>query len=340
MTLDASFNRKLFLGHDASLGSKLYVVGDASLNSKLFVGSDVSLGSKLYVVGDVSLNSRMFVGQDVSLGSKLCIMGNVGIGAGTNTAEYRLDVCGNMRIFESVGTRATATEGSLILEHSDASGVSSIMFKSKNAANDFAYIQYEENGGLGLQANGSEKGVFTIGTENDPTTTTINDTISLFPGAGSGFVGVNTKLPLRNFDVSGGMRVSGDASLNSRVYTRFLGQSYGTVIGASTTIAFPLNRFYFISVATAITITLPTIPVGPEVYEVTFRRATASAATTFNSTTGQNIFTGYYQNAITGSVTGSGTTSVVYGRSGSNPFATTFTFIAYNDGTNVGWFEI
>jgi len=65
----------LFVGGDASLNSKLYLVNDASLNSRLFVGGDASLNSKLYVVGDASLNSRLFVGGDASLNSKLYVAG-------------------------------------------------------------------------------------------------------------------------------------------------------------------------------------------------------------------------------------------------------------------------
>jgi hypothetical protein len=67
-------NSKLFVGSDASFGSKLYVVNDVSLNSKLFVGQDVSLNANLYVVKDASFNSRLFVGQDVSLNANLYVV--------------------------------------------------------------------------------------------------------------------------------------------------------------------------------------------------------------------------------------------------------------------------
>jgi UDP-3-O-[3-hydroxymyristoyl] glucosamine N-acyltransferase len=379
LTLDASFNRKLFLGHDASLGAKLYVVGDASLNSKLFVGSDVSLGSKLYLTGDASLNnklfvghdvslgsklyltgdaslnSRLFVGSDVSFGSKLCVGGNIGIGAGTENTAYKLDVCGNMRIFESVGTVASATAGSLIFEHADASGVSSIMFKSRNAANDYAYIQYEENGGLGLQANGSEKGVLTIGIENDPTLATVDDVISLFPAGGQGFVGINTKDPLRSLDVNGGMTVSGDASLNSSVFINRLTTSFTTFNTTPFTIASVLtmtsNYLYTGVNTTAITINLPTIPLGVDTYRITIRRTLVvliqqanSGNTTFTSTntifpSNKTLYILY--GGSTGNLPGPAAgTTVVYASSTKGFQATDFTFIGVNNGTTVGWYEV
>jgi len=53
-----------------------------------------------------------------------------------------------MRIFETTGSVAGTSTGSLVLEHGDASGVSSIVFRSvNNASSDYAYIQYNENTG-------------------------------------------------------------------------------------------------------------------------------------------------------------------------------------------------
>jgi hypothetical protein len=143
------------------------------------------------------------------------------------------------------------------------------MFKSKNAENDFAYIQYEENGGLGLQANGSEKGVLTIGIENDPLTTTIDDVISLFPAGGQGFVGINTKDPLYTLDVSGSVSMK---SLNT-VPIVLAG------VGPHT-LTFPLNNTYIFTNATAaaIAVTLPTLAGAQTSGLITFRKTGSIAA--------------------------------------------------------------
>jgi len=135
-----------------------------------------------------------------------------------NNRFYTLDVCGGFLangssvIYEPVGSTAGANSGSLTLLHGDASGSSSIMFKSVNDPLDYAYIEYDENvtGSTGLNY-----GLMTIGIENDAgSTTTQADRLSLFPSGGQGFVGVNTKTPLYSLDVSGTLNTNADASMN------------------------------------------------------------------------------------------------------------------------------
>jgi hypothetical protein len=95
ITTDASFNKRILVGSDVSLGGRLFVMGttafsdaittDASFNKRLLVGSDVSLGGRLFVQGttafsdaittDASFNKRILVGSDVSLGGRLFVMG-------------------------------------------------------------------------------------------------------------------------------------------------------------------------------------------------------------------------------------------------------------------------
>jgi hypothetical protein len=76
---DASFNSRIFIGGDASLNSNLYVVKDSSFNGRIFVGGDASLNSNLYVVKDSSFNGRIFVGGDASLNSKLFVKGDASL---------------------------------------------------------------------------------------------------------------------------------------------------------------------------------------------------------------------------------------------------------------------
>jgi hypothetical protein len=142
------------------------------------------------------------------------------VGVNTKTPQFSLDISGNLRasgnttfnsgifINETVGTRiptTSATTGTITLTHSDASGASSIFFKStNNSPSDYAYIQYEENVG-----GTSERGLLTIGCENDDSSDNQADRISLFCSRGRGFVGINTKEPGYHLDVSGSINATG-----------------------------------------------------------------------------------------------------------------------------------
>jgi hypothetical protein len=128
-----------------------------------------------------------------------------------NNNFYTLDICGGFLangssvIYEASGSVATANRGTLTLLHGDASGSSSIMFKSVNDHSDYGYIEYDENV---TGSTGVNYGLMTIGIENDAgSNTTQADRISLFASGGTGFVGVNTKTPQTSLDVSGQMRI-------------------------------------------------------------------------------------------------------------------------------------
>jgi hypothetical protein len=135
-----------------------------------------------------------------------------------NNSFYTLDICGGFLangssvIYEPVGSVATANRGTLTLLHGDASGSSSIMFKSVNDPTDYGYIEYDENV---TGSTGYHYGLMTIGIENDAGSNTAQaDRISLFASGGNGFVGVNTKTPLYSLDVSGTLNTNADASIN------------------------------------------------------------------------------------------------------------------------------
>jgi hypothetical protein len=139
----------------------------------------------------------------------------VGLGIAPSTT-FELDVSGQVRIFELVGSDVSSnlSNGSLILEHADGSGCSSIMFKGPNTATngDYAYIKYQDNESSGL--NSGNRGLLTIGIENDASSNPIiNDSISLYAAGGLGYVGVNTKAPTAALDVVGDLKVSSLSSL-------------------------------------------------------------------------------------------------------------------------------
>ena len=137
-----------------------------------------------------------------------------------NNNFYTFDICGGFLsngssvIYEATGSKASANSGSLTLLHGDASGSSSIMFKSVNDPLEYGYIQYEENA---VGSTGFHYGLMTIGIENDAGSgsyTAQADRVSLFPSGGTGFVGINTKTPLYSLDVSGILNTNANASIN------------------------------------------------------------------------------------------------------------------------------
>jgi hypothetical protein len=103
--------------------------------------------------------------------------GNIGIG--TNSPSSKLHV------YEASGTPAGANAGTIILDHNNNGGASSITFRSKiNIGSDYAYIQYQDAttvGGTGESAR------FIIGTQNDA-----DDHILLLPSGNVGIGGATT----------------------------------------------------------------------------------------------------------------------------------------------------
>jgi hypothetical protein len=118
--------------------------------------------------------------------------GDVGIGI-TPTVK--------LHIYESTGTGASTTTGSVIIQHGDSGGVSSIMFPSAgNAGSDYAYIQYQDSTTPGAAG---ETARLRIGIANDSTDHLILES--------SGNVGVNVATPSSyDLQVSGTIGATGD----------------------------------------------------------------------------------------------------------------------------------
>ena len=76
---------------------------------------------------------------------------------------------GKLHIYEPTGTSHGVNVGTLILDHGNSGGSSSIVFPSRvNNTSDYAYITYNENyGEAGVSS--SENGVLLLGAENDGT---------------------------------------------------------------------------------------------------------------------------------------------------------------------------
>ncbi len=109
----------------------------------------------------------------------------------------------SLHIFEPTGTTRTGNDGTIVLQHGNNGGMSSIVFRSAaNAGSDHAYIQYEDD----ASGNGAtnENGLLTIGIENDVPGTVWQDDIAIMS---SGYVGVGTTAPANDLHVAGGVRI-------------------------------------------------------------------------------------------------------------------------------------
>ncbi|MDB6134046.1 MAG: hypothetical protein JWM59_2289 [Verrucomicrobiales bacterium] len=103
--------------------------------------------------------------------------GNLGIGA--------TDVPARLTLGEISGTPANQNGGTMVLDHENTGGASSIVFRSKgNRGSDFGYLQYQDAATLN---GGGEAAVLTLGISNDA-----DDHIALMP---SGNVGIGTTSP-------------------------------------------------------------------------------------------------------------------------------------------------
>ena len=126
--------------------------------------------------------------QDLVLDGK----GNIGIGSSVPQAK--------LNIRELTGTPATALKGTLLLDHEDAGGASSIVFSSRvNRGSDYAFIEFRDKN---PSINDIEAALLTIGMQND-----VNDHIALMP---SGNVGIGTMTPGAKLTVSGANNASKD----------------------------------------------------------------------------------------------------------------------------------
>jgi len=129
-----------------------------------------------------------------------------------NNPLHRLTIAGkslfngSLNIIEASGTIAGASTGSIMIDHENNGGASSIVFRSKvNRDNDFGYIQYQDSSSVGASG---ENARLIIGTQNET-----EDNLILQPNNGN--VGIGTNTPSQKLTVQGNMVVSGFINANN-----------------------------------------------------------------------------------------------------------------------------
>jgi hypothetical protein len=163
-------------------------------------------GAKLQVAGSAIINNDLGVSGSATVGTGLSVSN------------------GKITINESTGTPASATNGTLVLNHLNNGGTSSIVFPSRqNNNNDYGYIQYTDT----VDAIGTEKSLLTIGVENDQSGNNEDSIKFRLNGAdrvtisGEGDVNING-----NLNLIGTSSLYPPAALTSNT-TTLSGQAYG-----------------------------------------------------------------------------------------------------------------
>jgi hypothetical protein len=194
LTIQGNLNESKDPGSGITYGGLVALKGNAPQID--FIDNDTNHGDWAIHVND----GRMYFIREPWEHEDLVLDGKGNIGIGSSGPQAKLN------IREITGTPATALKGTLLLDHEDAGGASSIVFSSRvNRGSDFAFIEYRDrNEALQLDPNvpyREEASLLTIGVHNDA-----EDHIALMP---SGNVGIGTTTPGFKLDVNGSVRLGG-----------------------------------------------------------------------------------------------------------------------------------
>jgi len=166
------------------VGDKISLHGQSTSNYGFGIQS-----SLLQLYSDSSGADIAFgYGSSTNFTERMRVKGNGYVGIGTSSPT------GPLQINETTGTQAGAYNGTLTLEHQNAGGASSIVFRSKtNLGSDYGYIQYQDDSSVG---GAGEQARLVIATQNDA-----DDYVILQPTTGR--VGIGTMSPVVQLDVRG-----------------------------------------------------------------------------------------------------------------------------------------
>ncbi len=132
------------------------------------------------------------------------------VGIGTASPSGRLNVA------EATGTVHGPDQGTVIIDHDDNGGASSLVFRSKvNRGSDYGYIQYQDDTTIG---GAGESARLIIGTSNDP-----DDHIILQPTGNVGIGIIGSPTPVYKLDVQGDIRSSNAIYANANNAKYFQG---------------------------------------------------------------------------------------------------------------------
>jgi hypothetical protein len=269
MKTNATERLRIMSGGNVGIGtsspaSKLTIVGTAEADLVPFISATTSStnnnGSWLYATSFYSPSrtnsgSRVahFWGQSGTTGNSaghsfyyggnnsasnyvgLGFLGNNDVLVVTNSGKVGIGTIptAKLHLYESTGLSSET----IYLEHGNAGGTSSIMFKSSADGTDYGYIQYADDG----SGNGStnENGLLTIGVQNDGYNTNVVDDIAILP---SGSVGMGTQSPQGMLHVEASGRTVGVFNRTTDdgtvVSIRQDGTEEGTISVSGTTVSY------------------------------------------------------------------------------------------------------
>ena len=149
-------------------------------------------GPSLSISHDHSVSTYNIVEINKNNSRVLTLANNGNLGIGTDVPEAGL------HLYEATGTSRGANQGTIIIDHGDNGGSSSIVFRSNVArGSDYGFIQYQDRYG----ASGESARLIIGATDNN------DDHIIL---QSSGNVGVSNNYPADKFHVSGNILASGN----------------------------------------------------------------------------------------------------------------------------------
>ncbi len=196
------------------------------------VGNSIAAGGLFNVSSSsaVSTGTLAYIGSTGANTGTVAMISNAGTGLGlrinddgtdADATPIAYDAIGNLglgtalpsvklHIYEAPGTTLSGSTGSLILEHGDNGGQSSILFKSKsNTGSDYGYMKYSDDG----SGNGStaQNGLLEIGVQNDgvANSPTNEDDIAFMS---SGYMGISTVAPKAKLHIYEATGVTSSAS--------------------------------------------------------------------------------------------------------------------------------